>query len=452
MGATLAAGPSTTGRRIRASRFSAPSAFLAAAAAGGLVLVVAWWRGAPLATGPGAALTDAGRLTGLVAGYVAVLQLLLRARVATIERGLGTDRINAAHRLLGAYLVLLVLAHATLIATGYSRRLHTSLPRQVAALVTGYSYVAWAVAAAGLLIVVGVTSAPPVRRRLRHELWHGLHLLGYGALALAFFHQVTVGEHLVRRGVFRAAWIAAWIAVAATVLWSRWLRPMQLAARHQLRVTAVRKEASGVVSIELTGRRLDRFPAEAGQYFRWRFLDRRCCLVARPYSLSAEPDGHRLRITATTYGRYSARLPELPAGTRVIPEGPCGGLITPHRDEPVLLIAAGIGITPLRALIPRCGGSVVLLYRVRSAADITFRAELEKLAEHDGVQVHYLVGSRREPCNRLTADHLAELCPGVRRHYVYVCGSASFVGHIRGALKALGVPGRRIRSESFEPW
>jgi ferredoxin-NADP reductase/DMSO/TMAO reductase YedYZ heme-binding membrane subunit len=431
-----------------------PYGFGAAAAVGALVLVVAWWRGAPPATGPGAVLTDAGRLTGLLAGYVAVLQLLLRARLATVERGLGTDRINAAHRLLGAYLVLLVAAHGALIASGYSRQLHTSPGSQLAALVTDYSYVAWAMAAAGLLIVVGVTSTPLVRRRLRHEIWHCLHLLGYGALVLAFAHQVAVGEHFMQNRALRAAWAAVWIAVASTILWSRWLRPMQLAARHRLRISAIRRETSGAVSIELTGRRVDRLPGEAGQYFRWRFLDRRCWFVARPYSLSVDPDGHRLRITATTDGRYSALLPRLAVGTRVIPEGPCGGLIAPRRwDGPVLLVAGGIGITPLRALLPRCAGSpLVLVYRVHKAAEITFRNELDELARRNGARVHYLVGSRHEPRNALTADHLAELCPGLRRARVYVCGSASFVRHLRGALHALAVPSRNVRSESFEPW
>ena len=195
VGAILAAGPATTGGPRRPARLAGPAGLASAAGAGAVVLIVAWWRGAPPATGPGAALTDAGRLTGFVAGYVAVLQLLLRARLRPIEQGLGTDRINATHRLLGPYLVLLVLAHGALVAAGYSRRLRTPLPSQLGALVTDFSYVSWAAAAAGILVVVGVMSMPSVRRRLPHEVWHCLHLLVYVALALAFFHQVAVGGH-----------------------------------------------------------------------------------------------------------------------------------------------------------------------------------------------------------------------------------------------------------------
>jgi ferredoxin-NADP reductase len=379
-----------------------------------------------------------------------MVQVLLRARLGMVERHLGTDRINAVHRLLGGYLIVLVLAHATLLTTGYARSVHTSVPEQIGALLTGFPYVAWAVVAAALLVGVGMSSAPAVRHRIRHEVWHATHLLVYVALVLAFFHQVTVGEHFVHHPALRWGWTAAWLAVAVTMVGSRWLRPVWLALRHRLRITAIRAETPRTVSIEVGGRRLDRLPAVAGQYFRWRFLDRRRWYVAKPYSLSAEPDGRRLRITATVDGRYSSLLPELRIGTRVIAEGPCGGLGgSGDWDGPVLLIAGGIGITPLRALLASCPGAPILLvYRARSAGEIAFRTELDEIADRRGARVQYLVGSRDEPGNRLSAARLAELCPWVRHAHIYVCGSAAFVRDVRTALAALGA--RRIRSESFE--
>ena len=50
------------------------------------------------------------------------------------------------------------------------------------------------------------------------------------------------------------------------IVWGRWLHPLQWTARHRLRVAALRPETPATVSIELAGRRLDRFPAEAGQW------------------------------------------------------------------------------------------------------------------------------------------------------------------------------------------
>lgn len=433
--------------RARAPQVAAP---LALAGAGMVTLI--WWWGTPPALGPGATLTDAGRLTGLFAGYVAVLQVLLRARVPVIERTLGTDRINVAHRLLGTYLLVAIGAHATLITVGYSRVSRTSLTSQLGTLVRAYTHVVFAVAAAGIFLVVGLTSMPFIRRRLRYELWQVVHTLVYLAIALAFFHQVAVGETFVHNSTTRWAWTAMFAGVGAVSLWYRWLRPVHLLARHRLTVTDVHQETPRTVSIWITGRRLDRFPAEAGQYLRWRFLTRSTWYVAHPYSLSAEPDGQRLRITATVSGRRSSLLPELRPGTKVVAEGPCGGLLAERRwDGPVVLIAGGIGVTPLRALFTTFPSlPITLIYRSHTTSELAFRVELEQLAAERDARIHYLVGGRDEARNALTPDHLAHLCPGIRRARVYVCGSAGFVSHVRASLAQLGVPRPHIHTEAFQ--
>jgi ferredoxin-NADP reductase/DMSO/TMAO reductase YedYZ heme-binding membrane subunit len=449
----LTSNRSATPTRTRTARSAVRPRDLAAIALLGVVLlVVTWWRGAPRSIGPGAALTDAGRLTGFLAGYVALVQVVLRARLAIVERTLGTDAINACHRLFGSYLVVLVLTHATLITAGYAASLHTTINGELWSLLTRYPYVLWAAIGAGLLVVVGATSAPIVRRRLRYEVWHAIHLVVYAALVLAFFHQVTDGEHFVHSARLRAAWTALFVAVAVVMVWSRWLRPVLLMARHRLVIAAVHRETPGTVSIELAGRRLDRFPAEPGQYFRWRFLVRGRWWVAHPYSLSAEPDGRRLRITATVSGRHSSLLPHLPVGTKVIAEGPCGRLLAKAGwDGPVVLIAGGIGITPLRALFASAPSTrLTLVYRAHGTAALAFRSELDDIAAKRDASVHYLVGSRHEPANWLAPEQLAAMCPDIRDAQVYVCGSAEFVHHVRTSLAALGKHPRNVRTESFQ--
>ena len=429
-----------------------PRDLSALAIIGAVLLVGMWWRGAAPAVGRGAALTDAGRLTGFLAGYIALLQVLLRARLRTIERTLGTDAINTAHRVLGVYLLALVLAHASLINAGYAHRVHMGIVSQFRALLIDYPYVGWAAIAASLLVGVAATSVPIIRRRLRYEIWHGMHLAVYAALVLAFFHQVADGEHFVHRPQLRIAWTALWLSVAAAIVWSRWLRPVLMMARHRLTVAAIRHETPGTISVEMTGRRLDRFPAEPGQYFRWRFLNRSSWHVAHPYSLSAEPDGRRLRITATVTGRYSARLPGLRVGTRVMAEGPCGGLLArPAWSGPVLLIAGGLGITPLRTLLATCPGSpITLIYRGHAASAMPLRAELAEIADRRHARLHHVVGSRHDPANQLSPEQITQLCPDVGQAQVYVCGSAAFVRHVRTSLSKLQVRGGNIRAESFQ--
>jgi len=448
----VAAQAVTAVRAVRRRRIARPRELASLALIGVVLLVAMWWRGAVPAVGRGAALTDAGRLTGLLAGYVALVQVLLRARLGMIECALGTDAINTAHRVLGGYLLALVLAHATLITTGYADRVHMGIFSQARSLVTSYPYVGWAVIGASLLVGVGATSVPIIRRRLRYEIWHGLHLVVYAALVLAFFHQVANGDHFVHGAQLRIAWTGLWVSVAVVVVWSRWVRPVQMMARHRLTVAAIRRETPATISVEITGRRLERLPVQPGQYFRWRFLNRRSWYVAHPYSLSAEPDGRRLRITATVAGRYSALLPDLRVGTRVMAEGPCGGLVArPGWSGPVLLVAGGVGITPLRTLFATCPGSpITLIYRGHAASSMPLCAELAGIAHRRGARVHYLLGSRHDPANQLTPEQITRMCPEVGQAQVYVCGSAAFVRHVRTPLSRLGVSSANIRAESFQ--
>ena len=156
-----------------------------------------------------------------------------------------------------------------------------------------------------------------------------------------------------------------------------------------------------------------------------------------------------MRIT----GRHTAKLAQLPVGTRVIAEGPCGGLIAGAGwAGPVILIAGGIGITPLRALFataPCAENAITLIYRAHDPADIVFRAELERIAVQRSGTVHFLIGGRDNPRNDLSPAHLTRLCPDLSRSRVFVCGPPGYAQTIRASLAALGVPRSRVRSESF---
>jgi ferredoxin-NADP reductase len=80
--------------------------------------------------------------------------------------------------------------------------------------------------------------------------------------------------------------------------------------------------------------------------------------------------------------------------------GPFGSFTSQARNhDHVVLIAAGIGITPIRALLEEMSGKVTLIYRARDESELIFRNELDRLAR-PGIQLHYVVGDRREPEHR----------------------------------------------------
>jgi predicted ferric reductase len=419
-------------------------------AANAVVVVGLWWRQGGLGDMDDLAgtLTSLGRVTGLLGAFLALVELLLLARVPVVDM-LGLDRVGAWHRWNGTACLALIAAHTLLVTAGYAVADDAGVLDEAGDLLSDYSGVLLATIALGLLIAVVATSVVAVRRRLGYRTWHALHVLAYVAVALAFSHQLATGQECQRQPVARAYWWALYAATLAAILGSRVVVPLARSLRHGLRVERVVREAPGVVSIEIGGRDLDRLPALSGQFLQWRFLARGHWMEAHPFSLSTAPGGQRLRITVKALGDYTARLGELPAGTRVIVEGPYGRLTRAVRRRPrAVLIAGGVGIAPIRALLEDMPGEIAVIYRAGREDDVLFRDELDELSAQRGAPVHYVIGERGGD-SLLSSTHLCELVPDIADRDVYVCGPVSMTEATRASLRGAGVPARQIVSEAF---
>ncbi len=431
-----------------------PRLALAAIILGGIATLGLWVVNSPSESGLGDWLTGAGRLTGLAAGYTVVVILALMARVPALERGIGADRLTRWHAMGGRYTVCLVVAHATLITWGYSVSAHNGLVHQTSELLMSYPDVLMATVAGGLFVMVGITSARAARKRLRYETWYLLHLYTYLAIALSFSHQFANGDQFMSNLPARVVWSLLYGTVAALLIWYRFLTPLRQWRRHQLRVMAVHQEVPGVVSVIIKGKQLGELGVEPGQFLRFRFLSRGLWWASNPYSLSAPVQPDLLRITVRQLGDHSAALSSVKPGTRVYAEGPYGAFTAARRRRrKVLLIAGGVGITPVRALFETLPSpaDVTLLYRASKPEDVVFYPELERIAAARGSTVRYLMGRRRElGYDPLSARSLAVLVPDISQRDVFVCGPEGMTSAVRAALRECGVPARHIHHESFE--
>ncbi|MEU9374510.1 ferredoxin reductase family protein [Streptomyces sp. NPDC048255] len=397
---------------------------------------------------PDALFATAAHLTGLLAGYGALVLLFLMARVPAVEHGVGTDRLARWHALGGRYVLLLCFGHGLFALLGYA--VHEGLDVVSAGReLLGYPALAAAALGTALLAAVGVTSARAVRRRLSHETWRGVHLLVHVAVALGFVHQLA-GPDLAPVAWF---WALAHSAVAVLLVWYRAVVPVRQALRHALRVAEVRAEGPGVVSVVMYGEHLAELRAEPGQFLRWRFLQRRLWHTALPFSLSAPVRGNTLRITVKGLGGHSRRIRRLRPGARVLATGPFGALTAARRTRPkVLLIAGGVGITPMRALfetLPGGPGDITLLYRAGAEEHLLLRAELEAIAAERRAGLHYLLGPSGSAYDPLAPQALAALVPDLAEHDVYLCGPPGMTEATRAALLRAGVPAGRVHSECF---
>jgi predicted ferric reductase len=428
----------------------AATALVAAANAG--VIVALWLAGTGEDADAGGVLAELARLCGLLGAYLALLTLLLLARIPLLDRLGGFDRLTVWHRRTGVACLALLLAHAVLITVGYAVADGISVPAEIERLITGYPGAITAIAGLGCLVAVVVTSVVIVRRRLRYETWYFVHLYAYVGIALAFSHQLATGTAFVGRPLARAYWTGLYVATLALIVGFRIVLPVARSLRHRLRVERVIEEAPGVVSVEIGGVALERLRARAGQFFTWRFLTRDRWWEAHPFSLSAAPGADRLRITVKGVGDYTGRLRTLRPGTRVIAEGPYGSFTTAaRRRRRVALIAGGVGITPIRALLedmPGGPGDIAVVYRALRPEDVILRAELDALARQRGAELHYVVGDHRDG-GLLSPEHLQELVPDIAARDVYVCGPPGMTAATRAALDRSGVPRRHVVTERF---
>lgn len=239
---------------------------------------------------------------------------------------------------------------------------------------------------------------------------------------------------------------------------------------RRLRVAAIEPECDAVISIRLEDADGARLPApRPGQYLTLRIhLGEGQRPVLRNYSLSGPPDAGSYRITVKREpaGVGSGHLhASVAVGDRLDVAAARGTFTLDATPAPVLLISAGIGATPVLAMLhalvrDRAQREVWWLHTARSGRDHPFAAEARTLlASLPNTRAHVsysrpgpndLEGRDFDRAGRLTASVLAELEPP-RDAEAYVCGPAPFMEDISAALVAIGVDASCIHTETFGP-
>ncbi len=414
-----------------------------------VALVVIGETGGTLAS-PGGVLIAVGRLAGFTGTYLMLVMLVLVSRLPWLERTVGQDRLVRWHRRIGGWPIALIALHVVTITLGYAQMTKVGPLHQLWVFLANYPDMLAAMVGFALLVVAGFLSARIARRKMKYETWWVIHLYIYLALALAFAHQIVTGVVFLGHPLTRAFWIAIWSLTAGLVLVSRFVWPVLKNLRYQLRVADVVEETPGVYSLTISGKHLARLAVSGGQFFQWRFLANGLFWHSHPYSLSALPRPPFLRVTVKGLGDQSKAVAHLKPGTRVFIEGPYGTFTRHARTQGlVTLIGAGVGITPLRALLEDLpmDVDVSVVIRASSAEDIVHRDEVEELVRMRGGEFHELVGSRKEVS--FDPGTMSRLVPNIAKSDVYVCGPDGFTERVVAAALRQGCDPKRIHHEAF---
>lgn len=396
-----------------------------------------------------------GRLAGIVATVSVLLELFVMSRAPIVEKNFDLEEVNDFHRYNGYTMTYALLAHVVFLVMGYGVLSHMGWWDQLWGFTSQFEDVLKAIIGSVVFFAVAVVSLHVVRKRIPYEVWYFMHLLVYGGVLLAFGHQVHSGGDIVSQGWMQALWYGAYGLVFMVLGYYRFLRPALTFWRYSFRVTKVVEEADNVFSIYITGKNIENYRYDPGQYAHWRFISKELWLESHPFSFSSESGASFIRITfKSTSGDYTRLLRSVQPGTRVIIDGPRGSF-TPDRaaTDKVLLVAGGIGVAPFIASLKtflRDGKQVQLIYSVTKRADLAFVDELRSLQQNPAFSLGITPYVSSEK-GHITADSLTPYVRGTGDSLtVYVCGPDAMTAHLaKEVLPALGVAENKVNAERF---
>jgi len=384
-----------------------------------------------------------GRYFGLVAYFVLLFQYVWTAKFRFYERLMSFDRRVAFHRTLGFLGILTVSLHPILILGTYAAE-------QIPLIVTpplAYGFGSFLI----LLLIAGSTFLGRIWG-VRYEAWKYMHWFNFAVITLAFFHSFRLGSDMF--GFFRYFWLALWILHAATIA----LKIIHKAVRwsKSFEVREVREERRGVFSLIMEKPEAAYLPGQFG------FLSARLngkWQIWHPFSLTSTDDEDLLSMTIKALGDFTNRIEEIQKGDRVKLDVAYGGFCTELvKDERYIMIAGGVGITPIYAMCKRLKTlknppEVNLFYSVHHESEILFREDLDSWFESiPNWKLFYIVTSQPDwkgVTGRLTPDKVESLLQEDLSGTFFLCGPLALIRATRKFLIAKGIPKRKIREEQF---
>lgn len=396
-----------------------------------------------------------GRLSGLLAVFFILSQLILIGRVAWVEKIFGLDKLSRVHHYNGFLALFFLALHPIFLTIGYAGLSETSFFSQYWIFITEWEDVIGGLIGLLLFLSVVILSVALIKKRLKYEFWYFTHLFTYVAIFFAFGHQLEVGTDL-QTNLGNAYWIGLYIFALANFLIFRFGRIFYNYLKHDFYVDRIIKETDDAVSIYIKGKNFGKFKIQSGQFMIFRFLSRGYFYEAHPFSLSNCPNGKELRITVKNAGDFTAKVKNINQGTKVLIDGP-NGIFTEQmlKNDKVLFIAGGVGITPIRSLaesLVKKGKDISLIYGNRTKKDIIFLNELEKLCELKHFPIFHVLSNQESWTGmkgRIDIEKVKTLAPDYKERDIYLCGPPVMMESIKKQLKADGYNLNNLHFEKF---
>jgi predicted ferric reductase len=391
-------------------------------------------------------------------GYVGLgmmgLQFGLTARFRYVTEPWGEDVIYHFHRQLSLVAVGLVIAHPII--------LFIEQPNRVRLLnfFEAPPVARWAALSTYSAIALVVMSLWRARLRIRYEIWHFSHIaLAMLAIVAGMIHMIGWGYYLgdpIKRGL----WIGLSIFWICLLVYVRTIKPLFILRRPYV-VSEVRKERGDTWTLAMQPKGHKGFRFRPGQFGWLTLWGSSFKITGHPFSFSssAEATDGRVEMTIRNLGDLTSRIHEVPVGRRVYIDGPYGAFTIGNPADMHVLIAGGIGITPMMSMIRTLADRgdqrpVILIYGGKDWESITFREEIEELRERLDLKIVYVL---EKPPDGWTGEEgfinaevmKRHLPPPYSEHEYFICGPDVMMDAIEKALGEMHVPLSKYHSERY---
>jgi predicted ferric reductase len=397
-------------------------------------------------------LLRAGKVLGIFAGLLVLLQLPLAGRLKILDRLFSLPGLVRQHRYHAWTIALMALLHPVFVSIPEDRLL---IPLEMR------YWPEWiGVALLALIVLQFATSQWRKRLKIAFHSWMRFHrVAGFLAAALLIVHVLYVSETFETEGLPRTAVL---IAAGSFFLVLLWIRTGWLWRSRAYTVARVEQMGVDCTCVEFTPSNPTVFGYAPGQFALVSFRSKHVSREPHPFTLSSTPSRPgALQFTIRASGDWTRTVAHLSKGDQVRIQGPFGrfGHLFTTPDREMIMIAGGIGITPMLSMLRfmadhRDPRPVTLIWTNRSPERVVYADEMDALSDRlKGLrQVHIYTRDTKtgKRAKRLDRETLKPLVGhNSRGSAVFICGPPKMMIEVKADLKALGFPARSIFTEVF---